>query len=99
MTDTTNTMVEGINKFLFWNWNYKSERNSEDGHYYPDAVLHAKWHCNLQHLCDKWRSFAEREKNVSMANISFYGELDNENRMAFLTWIVENYNDEHKLVC
>jgi len=91
-------MMQGINKFLFWNWNYEIVLNPEDGKHYPDALMKAKWTCNRQHMLNKWAHWCKLcNNNTADANIKFYGELDGQNRRAFLSWIVENYNDEQTL--
>jgi len=91
-------MMQGINKFLFWNWNYEIVLNPEDGRHYPDALMCAGWTCNRQHMLNKWSHWCKLcNNNTADANIKFYGELDGENRRAFLGWIVENYNDEQTI--
>lgn len=91
-------MVQGINKFLFWNWNFESVLNPTDNKYYPDALMGAEWDCSRQHILNKWWHYCELcNHDTSAANITLYGELDGKNRRAFLNWIVENYNDEQSI--
>lgn len=91
-------MMQGINKFLFWNWNFDTIENPTDHKHYPDALMEAKWTCNRQHMLNKWSHWCKLcNNNTADANIKFYGELDGQNRRAFLSWIVENYQDEQTL--
>lgn len=95
---TKETMIQGINKFLFWCWNYEPVRCEIDGEYYPDAIMKVKWSCNLLHIIDKWKTTLRKAHDeTDLACIRFFSELDRTNRRLMLDWVVNNYNGESKI--
>ena len=70
--------------------------NSTKEIHIPEFLVGAKWTCNLQHMIDKWND-ACRSQNTDSYLVKFYANLDNNNRIALLEWILENYTDERKL--
>ena len=91
-------MIHGINKFLFWCWNYESVKSDVDGQYYPDAIVKVEWTCSLLHMQDKWNKWCDKSHgDTDLACIKFYSDLDRNNRRLMLEWIVRNYNGESKI--
>lgn len=94
----------GINKFLFYGWNYYSVshewRNTPNGelHYatVPDFLANVKWTFPFEHAYSKWKACTDGNDSIAYV-AKFYSELDGENRKAMLQYIIENYNDEQKL--
>ena len=90
------TMAKGVNRFLFYCWNYEGERNAVDGYWYPSVILHANWTCDRQHICAKYmHSLDKVGSNFALADL--YGDLDNNNRIVMLEWIMNNENHAPKL--
>ena len=94
--------IQGINRFIFYAWNYDQEQvsiNTASGVrnvWLPKALVHAKWNCNIGHIANKWFESAEHG-NPHSYFIRFYGELSSDNRRALLEWVLENYKDEIKI--
>lgn len=95
-------MIQGINRFLFCNWNFATvtyKRNIGGEARYvtiPQVIAEAKWTCGVEHMIDKWFA-ATKSGNTDAYFARFYAELSNDNRRAFLEWIVTNYTKEQKL--
>lgn len=59
--------------------------------YVPDVVANAEWHCNRDHMINKWYG-AVRRANDPASNIPyFFAELDTTNREIMINWVMENY--------
>ena len=95
-------MVLGINRFLFYAWNFDSTvvRINQGGkeviESVPRVVAEAKWNCTVEHMIDKWNK-ATQCGNCDSYFPRFYAELSSDNRRAFLEWIVENYSGEQNV--
>lgn len=104
MTEALKIGIEAVNRWIFHGWNY--EMTTVEIHdnstgaikkiHIPEFLKGAKWTCNLQHMIDKWND-ACRSKNTDAYLVKFYANLDNDNRIALLEWVLENYTDERKL--
>ena len=97
------TALNAINKWLYFGWNYgmvmhswTDYGNNECEKYVPRFLVEAKWTCNFCHMYDKWQHAVEKGNTDSFLG-AFYANLDTENRIALLEWVMENYNDEMKL--
>lgn len=91
-------MVKAINKFMFWTWNYESIKSPIDGEYYPDAIVKVDWTCDSSHIYDKWLRCCRRANHdTTLAMSLFYGDLDGNNRIRLLEWVIENYNSEPEI--
>lgn len=104
--------ASAINKFMYYSWNYqfirhtwKSIGGEERTEYVPEFLTKVKWNCNFDHMLSKWNSAVfyygfdgekKRERDAHGFFSRFYAELDGENRLSFLTWILDNYNGECK---
>lgn len=96
--------MEAVNRWLFHGWNYEMTTVSIPDHYtnssklvqIPKFLAGAKWTCNLPHMISKW-NMACSSKNPDAYLVTFYANLDNDNRIALLKWVLENYIDEKKL--
>lgn len=96
--------MEAINRWLFHAWNYE-QINAEVPDYFrggttrvhiPRFLAEAKWTCNLNHMIDKWNE-ACRSRNTDAYLVTFYANLDGDNRKILLEWVLQNYTDEKKL--
>lgn len=103
MTDTLKTAIEAINKWLYYGWNYetlfhkwKAGDNDEEGEYLPEFIVNVKWTCNIHHMRDKWRKATE-SRNPDAYLTRFYAELDNDNRILLLEWLMQHYNGERHI--
>ena len=53
-------MIQGINRFLFCNWNFESVLYDWNVcgviHHItvPRVIVEAKWTCSIDHIVDKW---------------------------------------------
>lgn len=96
--------MEAINRWLFHGWNYEMttveipdySTNSTQQVHIPEFIAGAKWTCNLPHMISKWNE-ACRSHKPDAYMVTFYANLDNDNRIALLEWVLENYTDEKKL--
>lgn len=104
MTENMKIAMVAINKWLYFGWNYglspytvSNGTGKNKTMYLPDFLMQAKWNCNINHMIDKWKS-ATSSENPDAFLVRFYAELDKENRMALLEWVMENYNREAKII-
>lgn len=94
--DEKQTMMLGVHRFLFYQWNFESRRNETDGYYYPTVIMKADWTCGRQHICDKYMKCLDSVgSRYALAHL--YGDLDNENRRIMLEWIMSNEPHAPKL--
>ena len=104
MTETIKIGIEAVNRWIFHGWNYDSVSvtvpdhltNSTKEIIVPKFIAEARWTCNLPHMIDKWND-ACRSRNPDAYLVTFYANLDNDNRRILLEWVLENYTDERKL--
>lgn len=104
MTDNLRIGMEAINRWIYHAWNYEMcpiavpdyANNCSKRIYVPRFLAEVKWTCNLQHMVDKWK-LACLSQNESAYLMTFYANLDNDNRRALLEWVLENYTTERKL--
>jgi hypothetical protein len=95
-------MVQGINCFIFYSWNYDQEQVSITTAtgvrtvWLPRALVHAKWNCDISHIADKWFESTKHGDSHSYF-IRFYAELSSSNRRALLEWVIENYKDGQRI--
>lgn len=94
--DEKQTMMLGVHRFLFYQWNFESVKNEEDCIWYPTVIMKADWTCNRQHICDKYR-FSIENAGVNHALAHLYGVLDGDNRRVMLEWIMSNEPHAPKL--
>lgn len=100
--EITEAMIQGINRFLFCNWNFESvtyDLNvSGNVHHVvvPRVIVEAEWNCNVSHMINKWFE-ATKSGNPDAYFPRFYAELSSDNRRTFLTWIVNHYKGGQKL--
>lgn len=105
MTETLKIGMEAINKWVFHAWNYETTEVEIPDHvnggfqkiHVPQFIAEAKWTCNISHMINKWLSAICQSYNTDAYLVTFYANLDNENRQILLEWILENYSDEQKL--
>lgn len=95
MDDMMKTAMVAINKWMFFGWNYSSIEH--EGQSLPEFLVKVKWTCNLEHMVSKWNNIT-RKKNPHAYISTFYAELDMENRKAMIEWVIENYNDERRII-
>ncbi len=104
MNDALKIGIEAVNRWIFHGWNYEmttitipdGSNNSTKSVIIPEFLANAKWTCNLPHMISKWRE-ACRSNNTDAYLMTFYANLDNDNRLALLEWVLQNYTDERKL--
>lgn len=98
--------VRGINKFMFFSWNFSSEYYEWTdwfGHARHEVLptfiweLRDKWTCGFDHVVDKWHGVCEDSRSSHDLIPMFYGRMGAECRRIMLEWIVENYTDEQAL--
>lgn len=100
--NTKEAMIQGINRFLFYAWNFDSTvvRINVGGEVLlesvPRVVAEAKWNCTVSHMVEKWFK-ATKSGNADAYFQRFYAELSSDNRRAFLEWIVEHYCGEQNI--
>lgn len=86
-----------INKFMFYIMNYDViEYKTRDGNtvYIPKSFISIKWNCDIEDIIAIWYNTC---KDINGYFLSFYQQLDAENKKAFIEWVMDNYNDEQKL--
>ena len=88
-----------VNRFFFFSMNYKvGFYNWEDmwgemhEDFLPMFIMEVDWGCSRQHMIEKWKYYGENEDSYGRIN-RFYAELDNENREAFVNWMMNNYHE------
>ena len=104
MTQTTPlTPEQAINRWLYFGWNYKTILHSWKApsditrtEHVPEFLAKVKWSCNFDHMFNKWQIVCDQHDAYGRL-VGFYSLLDSENRMALLTWVIENYHDEKPL--
>lgn len=103
MTANMRIAIEAINKWFYFALNYriiKHEWKSVSGvlrsEHLPSFLVEAKWTCNLDHMLSKWKA-ATVSQNPSAYLMDFYADLDCDNRIALLEWLMTHYNDEKKI--
>lgn len=104
MTDQIKIGIEAVNRWLFHGWNYESvpvpvpdyENGGTKQIYVPRFIAEAKWTTNRQHMIEKWNA-ACRSRNTDAYLVNFYANLDNDNRIILVEWVLENYTGERKL--
>lgn len=91
-------MAQGVNRFLFYCWNYELQayRINNVEYNVPEVILKAEWSCSVDHMVRKWLD-ATQSGNSDAYFTRFYAELDADNRRALLNWIMCSYNGEIKL--
>jgi len=81
------TSLIAINKWMFFVFNFSGD--------FIDKV----WADNpslVNHLKSKFNSLYNHYGSYGVIP-AFYGELDMNNRMKMMQWVMDNYNDEQKL--
>lgn len=104
MTEEMKIALQAINKWLYFGWNFSSEYHewqSIGGEtkqmVLPSFLFKIKWTCNFDHMVDKW-ILATKYKDSDTYLVRFYCELGIENRQRLLEWVMNNYNDERKIL-
>lgn len=104
MTEALKIGIEAVNRWLFHGWNYDTvsitipdnANNGTKSVYVPKFLAEAKWTCNLPHMISKWND-ACTSRNPHAYLVTFYANLDYDNRRILVEWVLENYTDERKL--
>lgn len=98
MTNEMIAAMNGINKLMFYSWNYDSFAFDLYGNtvYVPEVILKAEWTCNVEHMISKWLE-ATRNEDAHGYFSRFYANLDANNRIALMQWVLENYHDDISL--
>ncbi len=103
MTEELKIAMVAINKWLFHGWNYKvvpitftTPGGVSVTPYVPEFLKEIKWTCHISHMLDKWTK-ATRSQNLDAYMARFYAELDHDNRLLLMEWVMNNYNGEKKL--
>ena len=94
MKRETIVSVEAMNELAFFALNVQYQRYDEG--YAPCFIVGANWKCDRLHILSKWRNFIG-VYNEPTAVLELYTSLDNENRIAMMTWICENYKSGRNL--
>ena len=98
-------MMIGANRFQFCAWNFEMSEEpyrwmnlsgNEYREIFPRFIMEAEWTCSIHHIVAKWRAACGGRRPDEYFP-RFYAELDGENRIAMLRWIMKNYTDEQKL--
>lgn len=84
-----------INKWMYFGWNYSNMEYK--GMFIPQFLVETKWTCNREHMIEKWKN-ATRSDSPNEYLTKFYAELDMGNRQALIEWVMENYNNEIKII-
>lgn len=91
MTEQMQGALYGINKFMFFSWNYAMTETEVNGKKVclPKFIVKANWSCSLDHIIDKWNECTnERDSYAFLPR--FYAELDAENRRALIDYVLEH---------
>ena len=100
MTEQMRSALYGINKFMFFSWNYAMTEFELNGRkmYLPKFIVEAKWSCNLDHIISKWKGCITDSKGNDRDSYAFlprfYAELDGKNRRALLDYVMEHREGE-----
>ena len=100
MTEQMRGAIYGINKFMFFSWNYAMTEIERNGRRMclPKFIVEAKWSCNLDHIIGKWYGCITDSKGNQRDSYAFlprfYAELDGENRRALLDYVMEHREGE-----
>lgn len=104
MNEALKIGMEAINRWIYHGWNY--DMTEVDVPDYcngglkrvciPRFLAEAKWTCNLPHMIEKW-SNACSSKHPDAYLVAFYANLDSDNRLILLEWVLKNYTGESKL--
>lgn len=96
--------INAINKWFYFSMNYKSDYydwttmyGEKKQDYLPTFIMEVKWACSLDHIIGKWNYILYDYNGYARMN-KFYGELDSTNRKLLLEWVLENYNDDPKII-
>lgn len=101
MNENNKTALIAINKWFYYAMNYRVvevEVNDWQGkrtEMLPDC-FNAFSPSLRGHLSEKWSALYDRYGSHAVLMV-FYGELDTQNRIALMEWVMDNYNDEQKL--
>ena len=89
MTNNMTISIIAIQKWNFYCYNF--EHNFIQKVWGNDTLL-------ADHLQEKFNALYQHYGAMGVMP-SFYAELDSNNKVKLLTYILENYNDEQKLGC
>lgn len=102
--ETENIAIKAINKFFYFSLNYESGQIyilHGDIRQVPKFITRIKWGCPTDHMVEKWCALAEQLKSGDIDSFGvinrFYAGLDNDCRVKFLNWILDNYKGEGQL--
>lgn len=103
MTENLRIAMTAINKWLYYGWNYKvvsitfiAPSGATVTSYVPEFLKEIKWTCHISHMLNKW-NIATSSRNPDVYMTKFYAELDIQNRLLLLEWVINNYNGEKPL--
>ena len=89
MTENIKTAMVAINKWQYFMYNYPYN--------FIEKVWGERKKYNLtDHLTEKFDALYERRGAYGVIP-AFYAELDMNNRIKLMNWVMENYNDEQRL--
>lgn len=100
MTEQMRSALYGINKFMYFSWNYAMTQIERNGRkmYLPRFIVEAKWSCDLDHIISKWNGCITDSKGNERDSYAFlprfYAELDGKNRRALLDYVMEHREGE-----
>lgn len=100
MTEQMKSALYGIDKFMFFSWNYAMTETEVNGKKVclPKFIVKANWSCSLDHIVSKWNScttdFKGNERDSYAFLPRFYAELDGENRRALIDYVMEHREGE-----
>lgn len=99
-----NITISSINKFIFYSLNYPTivfkvmgDDGKEVNRYLPDFFTTFYGESIFNHLADKWVDSSNGTDGYGRV-IKFYTGLSVEYRKKMLAYIIENYNDEQKII-
>ena len=102
MTENTKTAIIAINKWFYYAMNYNvvgmlvKDFEGERTEYLPDCFLAFPPYLR-KHLAGKWESLYESYGSRAVL-MAFYAELSPSYRKDLIKWVMENYNDEQKMI-
>ena len=95
MTDIEKNSINAINKFFYYKNNFNSVEHAFGNGiatYVPEVIEKASWTCDSDHIAEKFIGYRNRKGNSQDAFDELYANLDTNNRIAMLSWILENYS-------
>lgn len=84
--ENRNEKINAMNKLISFNFNFDWKKGTETDIFYPNFILDI-WNDDKDFFLEKFQRF-------DYSLVRFYCELDNNNKIKLLSYILDNYNSE-----